>query len=115
MNRFSICQAYAQLESDYNVGGWLRERPSNQRRRESIGVQLSRIGYSSPYVWVDVVAEPGEDEGDDNEVREIYMRAVLRWDLPIDAALMRAMRRYFAPEFLAEYPQTAREEYKQGN
>ena len=115
MNRFSICQAYAQLESDYNVGGWLRERPSNQRRLESIGVQLSRIGYSNPYVWVDVVAEPGEDEGDDNEVREIYMRAVLRWDLPIDAALMRAMRRYFAPDFLARYPQTAHEEYKQGN
>ena len=115
MNRFSICKAYAQLESDYNVDGRLRERPSNQRRLESIGVQLSRIGYSSPYVWVDVVAEPGEDEGDDNEVREIYMRAVLRWDLPIDAALMQAMRRYFVPEFLAEYPQTAHKEYKQGN
>ena len=115
MNRFSICQAYAQLESAYNVGGWLRERPSNQRRLESIGAQLSRIGYSSPYVWVDVVAEHGEDDGDDDEVREIYMCAVLRLDLPIDAALMRAMRRYFAPEFLAGYPQTAHEEYNQGN
>ena len=112
MNRFSICQAYAQLESDYNVEGWLRERPSNQRRLESIGVQLSRIGYSSPHGRVAIGAEPGEDEGDDNEVREIYMRAVLRLNLPIDAALMRAMRRYFAPEFLAEYPQTAHEEYK---
>ena len=115
MNRFSICQAYAQLEADYNVGGVLRERPSNQRRLESIGVQLSRIGYSSPYCWVDIEAEPSEDDDyDSEEVREIYMRAVLRWDLPIDAALMRAMRRYFAPEFLAEYPQTARNEYKQG-
>ena len=113
MNRFSICQAYAQLEADYNVGGQLRERPSNQRRLESIGVQLSRMGYSNPYGWVDIEAEPGEDDGDDNEVREIYMRAVLRWDLPIDAALMRAMRRYFAPEFLAEYPQTAGDDYKQ--
>ena len=115
MNRFSICKAYAQLESDYNVGGWLRERPSNQRRLESIGAQLSRIGYSGPYGWVDVVAEPGEDDGEDDEVREIYMRAVLRWDLPIDAALMQAMRRYFVPDFLARYPQTAHEEYKQGN
>ena len=112
MNRFSICQAYAQLEADYNVGGALRERPSNQRRRESIGVQLSRIGYSNPYGLVDIEAEPGEDEGEDNEVQEVYMRAVLRLNLPIDAALMRAMRRYFAPEFLAEYPQTAHEEYK---
>ena len=113
MNRFSICQAYAQLESDYNVGGWLRERPSNQRRLESIGVQLSRIGYSSPYGWVAIEAAPSdEDDGNDGEVREIYMRAVLRWDLPIDAALMQAMRRYFAPDFLARYPQTAHEEYK---
>ena len=119
MHRFSICQAYAQLESDYNVGGWLRERPSNKRRLESIGVQLSRIGYSNPCGWVAIEAEPGEDAGedagDDTEVREIYMRAVLRWDLPIEAALMRAMRRYFVPEFLAGYPQTAHEEYKRGH
>ena len=112
MSRFAVCQAYAQLESDYNVGGWLRERPSNQRRRESIGAQLSRIGHSNPYGWVAVEAAPSEDDGDDDEVREIYMRAVLRLNLPINAALMRAMRRYFGPEFLAEYPQTAREEYK---
>ncbi len=114
MNRFSICQAYAQLESDYNVGGWLRERPSNQRRRESIGVQLSRIGFSSPSGWVDIEAAPsdGEDGGDDGEVREIYMCAVLRLNLPIAAALMQAMRRYFVPDFLARYPQTAHEEYK---
>ena len=114
MNRFSICQAYAQLEAAYHVGGVLRERPSNQRRRESVGVQLSRIGFSNHYDWIDIEAEPSdEDDGEDDEVREIYMHAVLRWDLPIDAALMRAMRRYFAPEFLAKYPQTARNEYKQ--
>ena len=114
MNRFSICQAYAQLEADYNVGGWLRERPSIQRRLESVGVQLSRIGYSSPCGWVDIEAAPSEeDDCDAEEVREIYMRAVLRWDLPIPAALMRAMRRCFAPEFLAEYPQTAHKEYTQ--
>lgn len=113
MNRFSICQAYAQLEADYNVGGWLRERPSNQRRRESIGAQLSRIGFSNYHDWIDIEAAPSnEDEGEDDEVREVYMRAVLRWDLPIDAALMRAMRRYFVPDFLAGYPQTAHEEYK---
>ena len=113
MHRFSICQAYAQLEADYNVGGVLRERPSNQRRRESIGVQLSRMGYSSPYGWVDIEAAPGDEDDGDDEVREIYMRAVLRLNLPINAALMRAMRRYFAPGFLAEYPQTAHNEYKQ--
>ena len=112
MNRFSICQAYAQLEADYNVGGVLRERPSNQRRRESIGAQLSRIGFSNYYDWIDIEAEYNDgDDGDDNEVREVYMCAVLRLKLPIDAALMHAMRRYFAPDFLARYPQTAHEEY----
>ena len=115
MNRFSICQAYAQLEADYNIGGCLRERPSNQRRRESICVQLSRIGFSNYHDWIDIEAEPSEDDDDDDsEVREVYMRAVLRLNLPIPAALMQAMRRYFAPEFLAEYPQTAHEEYKYG-
>ncbi|CAB4158687.1 hypothetical protein UFOVP707_19 [uncultured Caudovirales phage] len=44
-DRFDICAAYQRLEADYHVGGWLRERPSNQRRRESIGVQLHRMGY----------------------------------------------------------------------
>ena len=47
------------------------------------------------------------------KAREIYMRAVLRLNLPTTAALMRAMRRYFGPEFLAKYPQTVHSEYKQ--
>lgn len=116
MDRFNICQAYAQLESDYNVGGILQERPSNQRRNMSIGYQLSRMGFSNPYGWVDIEAEPEEDEDYNNEeVREIYMCAVLRLDLPIDESLMLAMKRYFVPEFLAKYPQTAGKDYKQGN
>ena len=115
MDRFNICQAHAQLESDYNVGGWLRERPSNQRRRESIGCQLARMGFSNPYGWVDITAEPsGDDDPDDEEVREVYMRAALRLDLPIDAELMTALRRTFTHEFLARYPQTAGPDYKQG-
>lgn len=44
-DRFDICEAYHVLEPAYNVGGWLRERPSNQRRRESIGVQLHRMQF----------------------------------------------------------------------
>lgn len=44
-DRFDICEAYYQIEVDYHVGGWLRERPSNQRRRESTDVQLSRMGF----------------------------------------------------------------------
>ena len=105
MNRFNICKAYAQLESDYNIGGILQERPSNQRRRESIGVQLSRIGFSNPMGWVNINAEPDENESDAEEVREIYMRAVLRLALPIDCELRATMARFFVPEYLAQFPQ----------
>lgn len=44
-DRFDICEAYLALEWDYHVGGWLRERPSNQRRRESTDVQLTRMKF----------------------------------------------------------------------
>lgn len=44
-DRLDVCAAYARLESDYNVGGMLRERASNQRRRESCAVQLHRMRY----------------------------------------------------------------------
>lgn len=114
MDRFAICQAFAQLEADYNVGGWVRERPSNQRRRESIGCQLARIGYSSPYWWVDIEAQSGpDDDYADDEVREVYMRHVLLWNLPIDAGLMTAIKRYFTADYLAGFPQTAGAEYRQ--
>lgn len=48
-NRFDICYAHQALENDWNRGGWLSERPSNRRRRESTGCQLARVGFSSPY------------------------------------------------------------------
>jgi hypothetical protein len=104
---FDICQAYAQLESDYNRDGWLRERPSNQRRMESIGVQLSRLGYSDAHRWVDIEAEDteGGDSGDD-DVRFIYMMNVLKWKLPVDDGLKAAIKRTIAADFLAkEYPE----------
>lgn len=44
-NRFDICAAHAQLESDYNIGGIARERPSNTRRNEATACQLSRMKY----------------------------------------------------------------------
>lgn len=80
---FSICQAHAQLESDYNKGGWLVERPSNQRRMASTGVQLSRMKYSNPYGWVDILSDE-EIDGDENDVRDIYLLNVLKWGLPMD-------------------------------
>lgn len=110
---FNICQAHQQLESDFNVGGWVRERPSNQRRQESTGCQLSRMKFSSDARWVDICAEPNDDEDDhgDGEIRDIYLRNVLRWGLPIDAAMMVVIKRTYTPNFLARYPQCAGDEY----
>lgn len=44
-DRFDICEAHYALETDWNVGGWLRERPSNRRRREATHIQLARLGF----------------------------------------------------------------------
>lgn len=45
-DRYDICAAYSLIESHYHVGGWVRQRKSNQRRMESTGVQLHRMGYA---------------------------------------------------------------------
>lgn len=106
MDRFAICQAFLQLESDWNVDGWLRERPSNQRRLESIGVQLHRMAYANPYGWVDITAEPqAGDDPLDEQVREIYIRHALLWKLPLDARHKAVARRLFVPEWLAQFGQ----------
>lgn len=77
-DRFDIAEAYYQLEADYNVGGWLRERPSCQRRRESVGVQLSRMRFRPrPSLSFDTLTENG---------REIYLAAVERLGLPSPTA-----------------------------
>jgi hypothetical protein len=46
-DRFDICEAHLALEWDWNLGGWLHERPSNQRRREATHVQLHRMGFDA--------------------------------------------------------------------
>lgn len=103
---FDICQAHAQLESDYNVGGMLWERPSNRRRNESTGCQLSRMEYSAVYRWVDICAERDEgDDPDDENVRWIYLSNVLKWGLPADEEMLEAINRMFARGWLERnYP-----------
>jgi hypothetical protein len=92
-DRFDICGAYLALENDWNVGGWLRERPSNQRRRESIGVQLGRLQFN-PALDSCCAFEYLEN---DNQ-REIYCAAVSRFGLRLSAddeshaAILRFMR-----------------------
>ena len=44
-NRFDIAEAHYCVEVDYNVSGWLQERPSNLRRMEATHVQLARCGF----------------------------------------------------------------------
>jgi hypothetical protein len=44
-DRQDICAAHHAIEVHYHVGGWLHERPSNQRRKEATHVQLDRMGW----------------------------------------------------------------------
>lgn len=75
-NRFDICESFCVLEWDFNVGGWLQERKSNQRRRESTGVQLSRIVFRpAPGLSFDSLSDNG---------KEIYLTNVMKMGLPID-------------------------------
>ena len=105
---FAVCQAHQQLEADYNVGGILRERPSNKRRNESTGVQLARMDYRSSFWWVDI-ENPQDDEDPDNEaVRDIYILNVLNWKLPISFELGRLINERYSAEWLDEhYPNWA--------
>lgn len=97
---FDVCQAHQQLESDYNVGGWLRERPSNQRRRMSTGVQLLRMSYSDVHRWVDILNPQESDESGDDDVRDIYLINVLKWGLPMDDEMRAFIAARYVPEFL---------------
>ena len=100
---FAVCQAHQQLEADYNVGGILRERPSNRRRNESTGVQLARMNYHSSFWWVDI-ENPDEDEDPDAEaVRDIYILNVLNWNLPISFELGRLINERYSAEWLDEH------------
>lgn len=102
---FDICQAHQQLESDYNVGGLLRERPSNQRRNESTGCQLARMGYSDVRRWVSIVPDGDEyDDAGDDDVLDIYLVNVLKLDLPMDAEMREFVGQRYTPEFLSAFP-----------
>jgi hypothetical protein len=73
-DRFDICEAHYQLEADYNLGGWLRERPGNARRMEATAVQLHRMGFRPrPTLSYETLTENG---------REIYGRLVRLYGLP---------------------------------
>lgn len=81
-DRFDICLAHLALEWDYNVGGWLQERPSNRRRMEATAVQLDRMHFKPGASF------SGYDSLEEN-ARSIYLKKVIEWKLPVDAALER--------------------------
>lgn len=91
-DRFDICEAHCCLEWDYNEGGWLQDRPSNQRRRESTAVQLCRMQFTAGMgLSFDELTENGQ---------EIYLENVLKWKLPMDAEMQRTLEAMFVPEYL---------------
>ena len=102
VSAFDIAQAHLQLESDYNQGGWLRERPSNRRRNESSSCQLERLAFRPGHRWVDIYTE---DAGDgDEDVKDIYIQNVLKWSLPISPEERAFIGARYVPEFLATFP-----------
>ena len=73
-DRFDICEAHYLLECFYNVSGWLHERPSNQARMESTGVQLARMGFRpAPSLDFETLTENG---------KAIFLGLVERYGLP---------------------------------
>lgn len=107
---FDICQAHAQLEADYNVGGWVRERPSNQRRNESTSCQLFRLKYDPGHRWVDIYADSDGNDDDDEAVRDIYIQNVLKWGLPMEDDERAFIARRYNAKFLNTFPSWAKEQ-----
>lgn len=99
---FSIAQAHAQLEADYNSGGVLWERTSNQRRNESTSCQLARMGYSAPFRSVEILSDDSEDI-DDEDVRDIYLINVLKLGLPINKDMRAFIENRYTQDFLKQF------------
>jgi hypothetical protein len=74
-DRFDICEAYYAFEVDYNSGGWLQERPSNQRRKEATHIQLIRMHFRPGHH----VTEHGYNGLEENG-KAIYRMLELRYE-----------------------------------
>ena len=75
-DRFDICSAYLALERDWHKGGWLWERPSCDRRRESTEVQLQRMQFRpAPGTCHSFESLPNDN------ARDIYVDAMFRFGL----------------------------------
>ena len=70
-DRFDIVEAHYCMEVDYNCRGWLRERPSNQRRMDATHVHLHRMHFRPR---PNLTSETLEENG-----REIYRELERRY------------------------------------
>jgi hypothetical protein len=104
-DRWDILEAHRALENDWNHGGWLRERPSNQRRMESSGIQMMRMGYEpSPF-------EGGCFEALNYDQQEIYCNALANYgmgrmlsrDDETHTEVIEFIERYYVPGFVREH------------
>lgn len=96
-----LFQAHIQLEGDYLLKGWLRQRPSNMRRMSSTWRQLERMGHKLGRKWVDIEAQPKRsDDPSDDDVRIIYAANAIQYGLPICWALKRTALRLIDPAWL---------------
>lgn len=101
-DRFDIACAYAALEHDWNVGGMLQERSSNQRRRESVGVQLHRMGFRPALDEAAGFSALAKSDSPDNR-REIYVEALLRMGLGPEVDPEDDLGRYIRTEFTEDW------------
>lgn len=101
-DRFDICMAHEALENDFNLGGWLHERPSNRRRMEATHVQLHRLKYRSA---------PGLGGSFDTMVRsdecanacDIYIEALVSFGLAQSVSPDDAIAKYVKEQYVNEY------------
>lgn len=95
-DRFDIAAAHCLLEWDYNMAGWLRERPSNQRRMEATAVQLRRLGYRPPSnLSFETLSE---------NAQEIYLANALKQKQPFDEEQALCMEAAFGPDWRSLTP-----------
>lgn len=80
-DRFDICFAHQALENDWNFGGWLRERPSNQRRMEATHVQLERMKFRAGPGTGGSFGAPVDGGGELENACDIYIEALVRFGL----------------------------------
>jgi hypothetical protein len=73
-NKLDIAQAHYLVEVYWNIGGWLRERPSNKRRMEATHVQLHRIGMNYNK-WLDLTYDSLSENG-----KKIYNQLEKRYN-----------------------------------